>query len=175
MHLTELSIVHISSFSTIKEIRHQHKPMLYYETDCAITEQQRDFLGLVFLIYHGNTPIGTFRLLQTGHNLTLAERVSDIESLIPIREAWELERFVLKKEFRSLKNIMSIYREIALWLKNNPEINQIVSISNCRVSDLLTRTGLKVVSKNIEIDNTPSDYVLLSATVDEICKRLLKT
>lgn len=174
MHLEKLSAGNLLGFSTVKEMRQNYQKTIFNEKDFAIREQQRDSLGLVFIVYQESTPAGTFRLVQTGHNLTLAERVRNKEDLIPIPDTWELERFVVNPKYRGLKNVTDIYRAIAVWLKENPEIIHIVAICNKRVAALLKRTGLKVLAKNIEIDNARSNYLLLSATVAEICKTLLK-
>lgn len=173
MHLKKLSASDPSGFSTIKAMRQNHQAIIYNEKNFAIRERQRDSLGLVFLIYQENTPVGTFRLVQTGHNLTVTERVSNIEDLISIPDTWELERFIVSDNFRGLKNIMDIYRTIALWLKNNTEIIHVVAICNRRVAALLKRTGLRVLAKEIEIDNTHSNYLLLSAAVSDICNKIL--
>ena len=173
MHLRKLSANDLSEFSTIKEIRKNHQTTIYNEDNLKIKEQQRDSLGSVFIIYHDHNPVGTFRLVKTGNNLTLVERVSNTQDLLAIDGTWELGRFIIDKNVRSLRNIMDIYRAIALWLRSNPEIKHIVAVCNSRVAALLKRTGLEVLAKDIVIDNTRSNYILLSATVDDICKKLL--
>ncbi|GEM_PF-5710626 len=172
MHLQQISANDLSGFSTAREIRSSHQTKIYDKHDLKI-EQQRDSLGLVFLIHHAGRAVGTYRLAPIGHDLTLAERAPNIKDLISIPGSWEAQRFVICPDFRSLKNIMAIYREIATWLRDNAEITHVVAICNRRVAALLKRTGLKVLAKEIKLDNTHSDYFLLSGSVVDICNRLL--
>ncbi|HFD31521.1 MAG TPA: hypothetical protein ENJ28_02245 [Gammaproteobacteria bacterium] len=172
MHLQRISANDLTGFSTVREIRSYHQTIIYDKHDLKI-EQQRDSLGMVFLICHAGRAVGTFRLVPTGHGLTLAEVIPNINELVSIPDSWEVQRFVISPDFRSLKNIMAIYREITTWLRDNTEITHVIAICNRRVAALLKRTGLKVLAKEIKLDNAHTDYFFLSGSVVDICNKLL--
>jgi len=173
MHLQQISANDLSGLSTVRKIRSSHHSKIYDKHDLK-NEQLRDSLGIVFLFHHEGRAVGTFRLVPTQYNLTQVERVPDIADLIPIPGSWEAQRFVTAPDFRGLNNIMPLYREIAIWLRATPEITAVAAICNRRVAALLKKTGLKILARNIKLDNTQSDYFLLSGSVSEICNRLLQ-
>jgi len=172
MHLEQIPVSNHPQFFKVKAMRHNYQKNIYPEENFIDKEYQRDLAGSVFLIINAKKAIGTFRLVPIGKGLALADRVSDLEDLMPIAESWEIQRFIIAPKFRALHSTMNIYREIARYLKKHTTALHIVAVCKKRITKLVIRAGLNALAEDIELDGIISNYSLLFASIDDIFDKL---